>query len=162
MYIPVKQNFGFSFSIDIKFLTTKASFFDQISFFWFQLCHEQRGRIRPCWKFKCLRSIAISQQSCFKTFTYSITKKPKVFEKHCQLKILCKAPWANKLLIHKIAILPHLTELEIIINEHKFIDFSCNLWFLDLLSEFFGNEDLPLWIIENLHVKILSSDWFKF
>ena len=61
-----------------------------------------------------------------------------------------------------MAILPRLTELEIIINEHKFIDFSCNLWFLDLLSEFFGNEDLPLWIIENVRAKILSSDWFKF
>ena len=30
-----------------------------------------------------------------------------------------------------------------------------------LLLEFFGNEDLALWIMKNLRVKILSSDWFK-
>ena len=30
------------------------------------------------------------------------------------------------------------------------------------LSTRFRNEDLPLWIIENLRVKILFSDWFKF
>ena len=65
------------------------------------------------------------------------------------------------MVIYKIGTLPGLLRLEIIVKEHVFIDFPSNLYFTDLLLEFFGNEDLPLWIIENLHVKVLSSDWFK-
>ena len=64
---------------------------------------------------------------------------------------------SNKLVIHKIATLPDVIRLGIIIKGHKFIDFACD----QLLSEFFGNEDLPLWIMKNLCAKILSSDWFK-
>ena len=56
-----------------------------------------------------------------------------------------------------IATLPDVIRLGIIIKGHKFIDFACD----QLLSEFFGNEDLPLWIMKNLCAKILSSDWFK-
>ena len=62
------------------------------------------------------------------------------------------------MVINKIATLPDLIRLEMIIKEHKFIDFTCD----HLLSEFFGNEDLPLWILKNLYVKILTPDWFKF
>ena len=32
---------------------------------------------------------------------------------------------------------------------------------MDLLLEFFSNEDLPLWIMKNLRVKIICSDSFK-
>ena len=62
------------------------------------------------------------------------------------------------MILYKIATLPGLIRLEAIIKEHVFIDFACSLQFTDLLLEFFGNGDLPLWIMKNLRVKVLSSD----
>ena len=47
-------------------------------------------------------------------------------KKDCQHKILCKASWANKLVIYKMASLHGLIWLELIIKEHAFVDFACN------------------------------------
>ena len=46
---------------------------------------------------------------------------------------------SNKLVIHKIATLPDVIRLGIIIKGHKFIDFACD----QLLSEFFVTKICP-------------------
>ena len=112
----------FNFSVDTKFLITKvSSFFGQISFFWFQLYHKERKRIRAYWKLWFLKWITISQQSYFKTFAYSIlTKNTKVFKKQ---KNIARIKFFVKPLeqINWLYITLHgLIRLEIIIKEHLY------------------------------------------